>query len=272
MEELSTQIGKLFEIVETLKKTYPNKDFTLDGRLVGDLGEVIAEKNYELKLYEKQKKEYDAEWNGKKIQIKATFKKNLTFPSGSIPELYLGIKLNEDGSFEEIFNGPGEILNEYFKDRKGNKNGYHQASIEIIKKENEKVNESERIPKRKYITKKNIDNILNYISKLNVSTTGRERAVELLGISKEFYKSLYDNNFIEVFNWTEWIEKNPHFQEISSIDSMEYSDIRKIITAIVRGDRFNEGLFESYIQNDYFLKLILHLKRLIELNPSLVKK
>lgn len=105
-----------------------------------------------------------------------------------------------------------------------------------------------------------------------MSTTGRERAVELLGISKEFYKSLYDNNFIEVFNWTEWIEKNPHFQEISSIDSMEYSDIRKIITAIVRGDRFNEGLFESYIQNDYFLKLILHLKRLIELNPSLVKK
>jgi len=54
--------------------------------------------------------------DGRNVQIKATFKDSLTF--GTIPDYYLGFKLNEDGQFEEIFNGPGKLIYEHFRNRK----------------------------------------------------------------------------------------------------------------------------------------------------------
>lgn len=41
----------IFLGIELLKEGYSNKrSFTIDGRLVGDIGEVIAERDYELEL------------------------------------------------------------------------------------------------------------------------------------------------------------------------------------------------------------------------------
>src|SRR5260370_30511781 len=58
---------------------------------------------------------------GKRLTVgmsrsKATFKDSLTF--GTIPDYYLGFKLNEDGQFEEIFNGPGKLIYEHIQNRK----------------------------------------------------------------------------------------------------------------------------------------------------------
>ena len=53
-------IKELIEIVQQLRQLYPNKRFTLDGRLVVDLGEVIAETYYDIKLHENIKKHHDA--------------------------------------------------------------------------------------------------------------------------------------------------------------------------------------------------------------------
>ena len=39
---LTENILKLFEIVNDLRKNFPNKEFTLDGRLVGDIGEILV--------------------------------------------------------------------------------------------------------------------------------------------------------------------------------------------------------------------------------------
>ncbi|MGV2842200.1 DUF6998 domain-containing protein, partial [Vibrio cyclitrophicus] len=41
----------MLKIVEALQKQYSQKKFTLDGRLVGDLGEILVEKDYDLELY-----------------------------------------------------------------------------------------------------------------------------------------------------------------------------------------------------------------------------
>ena len=55
------KLKELHKIVKELNGQYPHKKFTLDGRLVGDIGEVIAEELYQIKLYNKVEPDYDAE-------------------------------------------------------------------------------------------------------------------------------------------------------------------------------------------------------------------
>jgi len=45
-------------------------------------------------------------------------KKSLTFPVNHTPDYYLGIKINDNGTFKEIFNGPGKVIAESIKNRK----------------------------------------------------------------------------------------------------------------------------------------------------------
>ena len=117
-EIISDSLRKIFDGISQLKEALPNKEFTIDGRLVGDIGEAIVQRNYDITLYTGLVKDYDGETSdGRMVQIKATFKDSLTFKK--IPEYYLGIKIFEDGSYKEIFNGPGEYIAEKYNHRKG---------------------------------------------------------------------------------------------------------------------------------------------------------
>src|SRR5438552_1572188 len=103
-------VKQMLDIVGQLIETYPQKKFTLDGRLVGDIGEVLVEDAYDLKLYRDLKKHHDGECrNGRCVQIKATMQKSLTFPADHIPDYYLGVQVRPDGTFVEVFNGPGSV-------------------------------------------------------------------------------------------------------------------------------------------------------------------
>lgn len=111
-------LSLIFQGIKQLHEAFDHRAFTVDGRLVGDVGEVVAEINYDLQLDKKSRKCYDAKTlDGRDIQIKATFKNALTFRY--VPESYLGFKLQEDGTFEEVFNGPGSLIYERFSTRKG---------------------------------------------------------------------------------------------------------------------------------------------------------
>lgn len=44
-------LDNIFNSINDLRKAFPQKAFTIDGRLVGDLGEVIATLYYDVKLY-----------------------------------------------------------------------------------------------------------------------------------------------------------------------------------------------------------------------------
>ena len=141
-------ISQMLRIVDRLRAAYPKKKFTLDGRLVGDLGECLVEDTYDVKLFEDLKKHHDGSTSdGKQVQVKATMQDSLTFPVDHIPDYYLGIQIHQDGTFTEIFNGPGSIAQETIKDRKPTKTNLHSVAIAALKKLNEKVKPSERIPK-----------------------------------------------------------------------------------------------------------------------------
>jgi len=97
------------EGIQHLKRAFPNRKFTIDGRLVGDIREIITALEYDVNLHEVPHPKHDGQTSdGRNVQIKATFKDSLTF--WTIPDYYLGFGLNEDGPFEEIFNGPGKLI------------------------------------------------------------------------------------------------------------------------------------------------------------------
>ncbi|MBA7644682.1 hypothetical protein ES703_52427 [subsurface metagenome] len=143
---ISDAVKQLLQIVKQLQSKYPKKKFTLDGRLVGDIGEVLVEDAYDVKLHEGLQKHHDGITpDGKQVQIKATMQNWLTFPVDHIPDYYLGIKIKPDGTFREIFNGPGRVAREAVKDRKPTKTNLHTVSISILERLNEKVHEKDRI-------------------------------------------------------------------------------------------------------------------------------
>ncbi|MFC1998778.1 DUF6998 domain-containing protein [Chloroflexota bacterium] len=142
-------VRQLLKIVRSLHKVHPIKKFTLDGRLVGDIGEVLAAQKYDIQLFDGIVKHHDAHTSdGRSVQIKATMKKALTFPGDHIPDYYLGIKIHEDGTFTEIFNGPGKIAWEAIKNRKNTKINLHMISLSKLEDLNKKVREEDRIPIR----------------------------------------------------------------------------------------------------------------------------
>lgn len=147
--EIHQAVKDMLQIVEKLQKAYPKKKFTLDGRLVGDLGEILVEEDYDLELYEGLEKHHDGETSdGRRVQIKTTMKNSLTFPVDHIPHYYIGIKVNSDGSYTEIFNGPGAIAWKAVKKGKPTKTNLHSITLSALKKLNKEVSEDERIPTR----------------------------------------------------------------------------------------------------------------------------
>ena len=140
---------KRSKIVSQLHDAHPRKTFALDGRLVGDIGEILVEASYDIKLSEGQQQHHDGTTtDGRLVQIKATMKNSLTFPADHVPDYYLGIKVHEDGSFSEVFNGPGAIASQAVKNRKPPKTNLHSISIRTLATLNSKVTARDRIPLR----------------------------------------------------------------------------------------------------------------------------
>lgn len=146
-DTITSALEHIFSGIKELHKAFPSKNFTIDGRLVGDIGEVIATLEYDIRLYETQQSDHDGETSdGKKVQVKATFKESLTFRA--IPDYYLGLKLFKDGHHEEIFNGPGQIIYERYQNRKGIGKTLLSFPINELKRLSGLVPYSERIKLR----------------------------------------------------------------------------------------------------------------------------
>ena len=146
-QSITQALNLIFEGISQLKTTFPNRKFTIDGRLVGDIGEVIAALEYDLNLHETSQPDHDATTSdGRNVQIKATFKDQLTFKT--IPDYYLGFKLFKDGRFEEIYNGPGDIIYKRYGHRKGIGKQLLSFPISELRELSKQVTPDQRILKR----------------------------------------------------------------------------------------------------------------------------
>lgn len=61
-------VRKMLAVVDELCNAYPKKKFTLDGRLVGDIGEILVEEAYQLELFPDMQKHHDAKTSGRKAR------------------------------------------------------------------------------------------------------------------------------------------------------------------------------------------------------------
>jgi len=137
IEQALTQI---FQAIDELRTEFDNKrQFTLDGRIVGDIGEILAEIDYDLIIDKVQQADHDAiTSDGRRVQIKATFKDKLTFKT--TPELYLGLKLYKDAKYDVIYNGSGLHIENAYKHRKGLGRKQLSFSIDQLKALHEEKN------------------------------------------------------------------------------------------------------------------------------------
>ena len=146
---IAEAVHRLLEVVAELQLAHPHKKFTLDGRLVGDIGEVLVAAAYDADPLDGLPKHHDAQTSdGRLVQIKATMKDALTFPASHVPDFYLGIKIHQDGTFEEVFNGPGAIAQQAIAKRQHPKTNLHSVSVSALKALQAQVPTEDRIPKR----------------------------------------------------------------------------------------------------------------------------
>ena len=127
---LLDKIKELYRITNELEKEYPGRKFTIDGHLVGSIGEVIVAEHYGLTLLRNSAETHDAvSVDGKYVRIKATQVKRISISSE--PDYLIVIKLFSDGSWEEIYNGPGKPV--WDNAGKMQKNGQRPISLSKLR-------------------------------------------------------------------------------------------------------------------------------------------
>jgi hypothetical protein len=147
-DRIAEALKLIFEGINRLKDTFPRKEFTIDGRLVGDIGEVIAALEYDVELFDVLRSGHDGKTpDGRLVQVKATFKDSLTFRT--VPDYYLGLKVYRDGTHDEVYNGPGKLIYEKYKHRKGIGKDLLSFPNTDLKDLSSRVLGNDRISKRK---------------------------------------------------------------------------------------------------------------------------
>ncbi|GAB5500116.1 MAG: hypothetical protein PsegKO_24270 [Pseudohongiellaceae bacterium] len=142
--EIPGKIKALYAIVEDLESLFPGRHFTLDGHLMGSIGEVLASHYYNLELLPASAMTHDAtSSDGKLVQIKAT-QRNLVGIRAE-PEHLLVLGIDKHGNSHEIFNGPGKLAWEAAG--KMQKNGQRTISRAKLSSLMLKVDLSDQLPR-----------------------------------------------------------------------------------------------------------------------------
>jgi hypothetical protein len=142
--------------IALLGDAFDYRRFTIDGRLVGDIAEVLAEMHYDIRLFrqsehwppKKFRKGHDGTIGGTKrrVDIKSTFQSKLAF--SSIPDFCIGVRMYPDGTHQFVYNGPGKHLRKYLASRVGD-GRQSSLSMQQLKLAQREVPFSQRIRRRR---------------------------------------------------------------------------------------------------------------------------
>jgi Family of unknown function (DUF6998) len=145
-DKFRTLVKQLYATVNELETMFPGRHFTPDGHMVGSLGECIVADAYNLELKTASNKGYDAVTEtGLEVEIKATQSKSVAFRSQ--PQHTIIIKILRDGTFEEVYNGPGALVWDQFTGKRLPSNGQFQISLNKLRQLNQTVAQSDRVPR-----------------------------------------------------------------------------------------------------------------------------
>jgi hypothetical protein len=135
---------RLDKITKELEELFPGRHFTLDGHLVGSIGEVWAASIYGVRLDPASARTHDgATPDGRRVQIKATRRDAVAL--SSLPDHLIVLRLNPDGSADEFYNGPGR--GPWDACGKPGKSGQRRIRLTTLRRLMDSVPLAARVPK-----------------------------------------------------------------------------------------------------------------------------
>jgi hypothetical protein len=142
-EQVGKLIDQLYCSTDALENLFPGRKFTLDGHLVGSVGEVVASYMFDLELNAASTLAHDAKSpDGKQVEIKLTQGKSVAIRHK--PEHLLVLFRPKGAKISVIYNGPGEPA--WSAAGKMQKNGQRPIGIGKLAALNLVVREADRLP------------------------------------------------------------------------------------------------------------------------------
>ncbi|NNK77330.1 MAG: hypothetical protein HKP40_01325 [Litoreibacter sp.] len=142
-KRVGTLIDQLYESTDALEGMFPGRKFTLDGHLVGSVGEVVASFMFGLELSRASTMGHDAKApDGRQVEIKLTQGKSVAIRHE--PEHLLVLSRPKGAKISVIYNGPGAPV--WSATGKMQKNGQRSISLTKLSDLDAICPEEERLP------------------------------------------------------------------------------------------------------------------------------
>ncbi len=150
---LTNKVIELNTLTKEIAEQFPEKSFSLDGILLGNIVEVMTAHAYGIALYSQSEKTHDGEVAGRRVQIKGT-QKVANIDIKYEPDFLIVEFLDKStGCIYEIYNGPGNVVWEHARFIKSSNE--HTIQVRKLLELNEKVSDEDRIayvvPVKKFI-------------------------------------------------------------------------------------------------------------------------
>ena len=141
IEAAMGHVRTLLDQVNALEAMFPGRHFTLDGHLVGSVGEIAASYHYGIKLFPPSTERHDGYICGRNVQIKITQTDNVLI--GEKPEYLIVLYLARTGKIYEVYNGPGAIP--WKVPGKPDKRGYKLLRVNMLMSLDGEIKPKDRI-------------------------------------------------------------------------------------------------------------------------------
>jgi RNase P/RNase MRP subunit p29 len=135
-------LDTLYSASDRLELLFPSRKFTLDGHLVGSIGEVIAAYMFDLNLLRGSNKGHDAiSKDGRNIEVKLTQGKSVSIRHE--PDHLIVLQRRRGARVSVIFNGPGALA--WAQAGKMQNNGQRPISLVKLRQINEGIEFAARL-------------------------------------------------------------------------------------------------------------------------------
>ncbi|MCX6718420.1 MAG: hypothetical protein NTY81_02355 [Candidatus Staskawiczbacteria bacterium] len=150
--EFTSAVKNVFHSCRDLSKLSGGmRKFTPDGRMVGDIGEVIAGVFYQIELHDVGRHDWDGTYNGRNVQIKATSGDGTYLKEppedGFADGLLMVFQIDrESGEYKSIYNGDIQRVWEALNNLKIDRTGAKMIPLDRLKELQKSVLPKDIIP------------------------------------------------------------------------------------------------------------------------------
>lgn len=149
--EFTSAVKKVFDACRHLSETSGKiRLFTPDGRMVGDIGEIIAGNFYKVELHNVGRHGWDGTYNGINVQIKTTGGNDtyLKKPRGGFGDgLMLVFRIyRESGEYKLIYNGDIQRVWDELENIRPDRTGAKMISLDRLRRLQKSVHQKNIIP------------------------------------------------------------------------------------------------------------------------------